>query len=516
MKDFTNKEETIIILDFGSQYTQLIARRIREKNVFCEILPFDYELDYIRGKNLKGIVLSGGPSSVFDKNAPICDKKIFQLKVPVLGICYGLQLIAFLFEGKIEKSQRREYGKSVINVFDTSDLFKGLREKENAWMSHGDYVGKLPYGFVPLASTENIPYAGIKNPEEKIYGLQFHPEVVHTENGEKILENFLFNICGCEGSWTPESFILSSVEKIRKEVRDKKIICALSGGVDSSVCAALVHKASGDQLISIFVDNGLLRKDEASDVTNTCKRLNIKLLLVDAKERFLSELFGVEDPEEKRKIIGRVFIEVFEKEAKKIGDVEFLAQGTLYPDVIESKSFKGPSATIKSHHNVGGLPEVMNLKLIEPLKELFKDEVRKLGKELNLPENIIGRHPFPGPGLAVRIIDSVTEKRLDILREADFIFIKELEKSGYYDKIWQAFCVLLPIQSVGVMGDERTYENVVALRAVTSLDGMTADWAKLPYDLIEKISNRIINEVKGINRVVYDISSKPPATIEWE
>jgi GMP synthase (glutamine-hydrolysing) len=515
MKGTSLKQETIIILDFGSQYTQLIARRVRENNVFSEILPFNYDLDYIRSKNLKGMVLSGGPSSVFDENSPFCDKKIFELNVPILGICYGLQMIAFLFDGKVERSKSREYGKAIIKIDDFSDIFKGLEKQEKVWMSHGDFVSSLPKGFVPLASTENIPYAAIKNQEKKIYGLQFHPEVVHTENGKKIIQNFL-DICECKKTWTPVSFIATSVERIKDTVGDKKVILGLSGGVDSSVCATLVHKAIGNQLTSIFIDNGLLRKNESNEVKETFSNLHLNLDFVDASDRFLFELKGVSDPEDKRKIIGRVFIEVFEEEAEKIGEVEFLAQGTLYPDVIESTSFKGPSATIKSHHNVGGLPEEVNLKLIEPLKELFKDEVREIGKELGLPEKIIGRHPFPGPGLAVRVIGAVTKKRLDILKEADFVFIDELKKSGYYDQVWQAFCVLLPVQSVGVMGDERTYENVLALRAVTSLDGMTADWAQLPYDLIGRISNRIINEVKGINRVVYDISSKPPATIEWE
>jgi GMP synthase (glutamine-hydrolysing) len=515
MKGTYLKQETIIILDFGSQYTQLIARRIRENNVFSEILPFNYDLDYIKSKNLKGIVLSGGPSSVFDEGAPFCDKEIFELKVPILGICYGLQMIAFLFDGKVERSKSREYGKAIIAIDDFSNIFKSLEKEQEVWMSHGDFVSFLPRGFVPQASTENIPYAAVKNQEKKIYGLQFHPEVVHTENGRKIIQNFL-DICGCKRTWTKESFIATSIERIKDTVGDKKVILGLSGGVDSSVCATLVHKAVGNQLTSIFIDNGLLRKGESREVKETFRNLHLNLDFVDASERFLSELKGVTDPEQKRKIIGRVFIEVFEQEAEKIGEVEFLAQGTLYPDVIESISLKGPSATIKSHHNVGGLPEEMNLKLIEPLKELFKDEVREIGRELGLPGKIIGRHPFPGPGLAVRVIGEVTKERLDILREADFIFIDELKRSGYYDQVWQAFCILLPVQSVGVMGDERTYENVLALRAVTSLDGMTADWAHLPYDLISRISNRIINEVKGVNRVVYDISSKPPATIEWE
>jgi GMP synthase (glutamine-hydrolysing) len=510
------RNETIIILDFGSQYTQLIARRIRESQVYCEILPFKVDPDLFKDKNLKGIILSGGPSSVFDKNAPVCDKKVFELNVPILGICYGLQLLAHLFGGKVEKSKRREYGKAVINITDHQDLFKGLKRRLSVWMSHGDFVNKLPRGYKKLASSENIPLAAVKNPEQRIFGVQFHPEVAHTQNGIKIIQNFLYDICGCKGNWTPKSFIKSAVNEIKGKVGKGKIVLGLSGGVDSSVCAVLVNKAIGKQLSCIFVDNGLLRKNETLEVKQAFKNFNMNIIFVDAAERFLSRLKGVIEPEEKRRVIGRTFIEVFEEEANKIGEVEFLAQGTLYPDVIESTSFKGPSATIKTHHNVGGLPEEMNLELIEPLRELFKDEVRKIGRELQLPENILGRHPFPGPGLAVRILGEITRERLDILREADEIFIQELKSSKYYNRVWQAFCVLLPVQSVGVMGDERTYENVVALRAVTSLDGMTADWAPLPYDLIGKISNRIINEVKGINRVVYDISSKPPATIEWE
>ena len=508
--------ETIIILDFGSQYTQLIARRVRESQVYCEILSFNADPDLFKDRNLKGIILSGGPSSVFDKNAPVCNKKVFELNVPILGICYGLQLLARLFGGKVEKSNRREYGKAVINIMDHQDLFKGLKRRLSVWMSHGDFVNKLPKGYKKLASSENIPLAAVKNPEQRIFGVQFHPEVAHTQNGIKIIQNFLYDICGCKGNWTPKSFIKSAVNEIKEKVGKGKIVLGLSGGVDSSVCAVLVNKAIGKQLNCIFVDNGLLRKNETLEVKQAFKGFNMNIIFVDAAERFLSRLKGVIEPEEKRRIIGRTFIEVFEEEANKIGEVEFLAQGTLYPDVIESTSFKGPSATIKTHHNVGGLPEEMNLELIEPLRELFKDEVRKIGKELQLPENILGRHPFPGPGLAVRILGEITRERLDILREADEIFIQELKSSKYYHRVWQAFCVLLPVQSVGVMGDERTYENVVALRAVTSLDGMTADWAPLPYDLTGKISNRIINEVKGINRVVYDISSKPPATIEWE
>jgi GMP synthase (glutamine-hydrolysing) len=509
-------DETIIILDFGSQYTQLIARRIRENRVFCEIIPCNEKTQTYKDKNLKGIILSGGPASVFDQNAPFCESEVFKLGVPVLGICYGLQLIGKMFGGELERSKRREYGKSIITIDNHEDLFSEVKGQTTVWMSHGDHLSQLPEDFEVLAHTENIPFAAIRNKEKKIFGLQFHPEVVHTHEGKKIIHNFLFNICGCEGTWTAESFIESSISRIREEVKNGKVVLGLSGGVDSSVCAMLVNRAVGRQLNCIFVDNGLLRKNETEEVVSAFKDFDLNLICVDASQRFLNELRRAADPEEKRKIIGRVFIDVFEEEARKIKDVEFLAQGTLYPDVIESTSFKGPSATIKSHHNVGGLPEDMNLKLIEPLRELFKDEVREIGRKLELPENIIGRHPFPGPGLAVRILGQVTEERLSLLREADDVFIQELKKSGLYDKIWQAFCVLLPVLSVGVMGDERTYENVIALRAVTSVDGMTADWAKLPFETLEKISNRIINEVKGVNRVVYDVSSKPPATIEWE
>jgi GMP synthase (glutamine-hydrolysing) len=509
-------DETIIILDFGSQYTQLIARRIRENKVFCEIVPFNQPVETYRDKNLKGIVLSGGPSSVFDPGAPLCDKTIFELGVPVLGICYGLQVLGKMFKGEVEKSQKREYGKAIIRIDRAEDLFFGVKDKTVVWMSHGDHLSKLPAGYEVLAHTESIAYAGIGNLTKRIFGLQFHPEVAHTEEGKKILQNFLFRICRCSGSWTTESFIETTIGQTREEVKDGQVVLGLSGGVDSSVCAILVNRAIGRQLHCIFVDNGLLRKNETAEVIAAFKDFDLNLIPVNASEKFLSELKGVVDPEQKRKIIGRVFIRVFEQEAEKIQGVEYLVQGTLYPDVIESTSFKGPSATIKSHHNVGGLPEEMNLKLIEPLRELFKDEVRELGRKLNLPEVILGRHPFPGPGLAVRILGEVTKERLSLLREADYIYISELKGTNLYNDVWQAFCVLLPVQSVGVMGDERTYENVVALRAVTSVDGMTADWAHLPPEVLGRISNRIINQVKGVNRVVYDISSKPPATIEWE
>ncbi len=509
-------QETIIILDFGSQYTQLIARRIRENKVFCEIVPFSQSPESYKEKNLKGIVLSGGPSSVFDQDAPFCTSEVFELGVPVLGICYGLQIIGKLFGGEVERSKKREYGKAIIHVDQRENLLSGVRDNTVIWMSHGDHLSKLPPQYEVLAHTEDIPFAAIANTEKKIFGLQFHPEVAHTEEGNRIIKNFLFRICQCQGSWTTESFIDAAVSRIKDQVEDAKVILGLSGGVDSSVCAALVNKAVGKQLHCILVDNGLLRKNETGEVISVFKTFDLNLRLVDASERFLSQLKRVIDPEEKRKIIGKVFIQVFEEEAQKIKGVEFLAQGTLYPDVIESTSFKGPSATIKSHHNVGGLPEQMNLKLIEPLRELFKDEVRELGQKLNLPENLIGRHPFPGPGLAVRILGDVTKERLAILRKADDIYISELKRSDLYDKVWQAFCVLLPVQTVGVMGDVRTYENVISLRAVTSVDGMTADWAHLPAEILARISNQIINQVRGVNRVVYDISSKPPATIEWE
>ncbi|MCJ7509138.1 MAG: glutamine-hydrolyzing GMP synthase [candidate division Zixibacteria bacterium] len=509
-------QERILILDFGSQYTQLIARRTRELGVFCEIVPFNQDISFYGDKNLKGVVLSGGPASVFDKNAPFCKKDIFEMGVPVLGICYGLQLIAKMFEGKLEKAKNREYGRAVLKIDYADTLLKDVKSSSVVWMSHGDNVIRVPKGYKILAHTEDIPYATIANLKQKIFGLQFHPEVAHTQEGKKILKNFLFSICGCKGTWTPASFINSQIKEIKKKVGKDKVVCGLSGGVDSSVCAVLINRAIGKQLNCIFVDNGLLREGEVGEVVETFKKLKMNLTSVDARDKFLSALKGITDPEEKRRRIGKLFIQVFEAQAKKIGKAKFLAQGTLYPDVIESTSFKGPSATIKSHHNVGGLPAKMKLKLIEPLRELFKDEVREIGRKLDLPEKIIGRHPFPGPGLAVRVLGEVTEGRLNILRKADKIFIQNLKESGFYNKTWQAFCVLLPIQTVGVMGDERTYENVVALRAVTSLDGMTADWARLPYDLVEKISNQIINQVKGVNRVVYDVSSKPPSTIEWE
>ncbi len=513
------EKETILIVDFGSQYNQLIARKVRELNVFCEIVPPEGSLRAARSKGVRGIILSGGPASVYDKGAPGCDRQIFSLGVPVLGICYGMQVMAKGLGGKVEKAHSREYGRAALTVTDHKMLFKNVPRRSVCWMSHGDKVRRLPKGFRRIAASKNSAIAAFADFEKKLFGVQFHPEVAHTEYGRTMIKNFVKEICDAKGTWSMKAFVKETVSDIEKRLgRSDKVVLGLSGGVDSSVAALLINKAVGHRLICIFVDNGLLRKDEARKVREVFqKHFKINLYVVDARDEFLNALKGVVDPEKKRKIIGNTFIKVFEREAKRIGRVKFLAQGTLYPDLIESRSaFGGPSATIKTHHNVGGLPKKMNLKLIEPLKYLFKDEVRRVGRELGMPKEILDRHPFPGPGLAVRIIGEVTKERCDMLREVDDRFISVLHKERLYDKIWQAFAVLLPVKSVGVMGDARTYENVVAIRAVTSLDGMTADWARIPYEVLGKISNRIINEVRGVNRVVYDISSKPPSTIEWE
>jgi len=507
--------EKIIILDFGSQYTQLIARKVREQKVYCEIVPYHQPLEKLKGAN--GIILSGGPSSIYDKDAPKCDEGIFELGIPILGICYGMQLIAEHFDGNVNEAAKREYGKAKLVFDDTHSLFFGLQEQTQVWMSHGDHMTKLPDSFTVLGHTNNAEFAAIEHKEKDIFGIQFHPEVTHSVDGVKMLRNFLDKVCHMSFSWSMSSFVEYSIDKIRKQVGSKRVLCGLSGGVDSSVAAVMVHKAIGNKLTCIFVDNGLLRKGEREKVEETFKEnFKIDLRVADASSLFLDKLAGVTDPEKKRKIIGHTFIEVFESEAKKIGDVDFLLQGTLYPDVIESVSVNGPSVAIKSHHNVGGLPEDMKFSLVEPLRELFKDEVRLAGKELNMPSEIIHRQPFPGPGLAIRIMGEITSKRLEILQNADAIVIEEIKAAGMYREIWQSFAVLLPVKTVGVMGDARTYEHVIALRAVQSIDGMTADWVKLPYGILESISNRIINEVKGVNRVVYDITSKPPGTIEWE
>ena len=512
--------DLVLILDFGSQYTQLIARRIREQRVYCEIHPCTVSFDAIRAMKPRAIVLSGGPASVYGDGAPTIDTRVFELGMPVLGICYGLQLMAHLLGGKVEHAKEREYGAAKVVIEKPEGILHRFAKRESidVWMSHGDRIVSLPPGFSTIGISGNTPFCAVGNPERKIYGVQFHPEVVHTPRGNDILAAFLFDVAGLAPTWTPGAFTDEAVAKVRATVGETgHAICGLSGGVDSSVAALLCHHALGDRLTCIFVDNGLLRQGEAEQVEATFREnYKLNLVVVDAKDRFLSALQGETDPERKRKAIGRVFIEVFEDEAKKVQDAAFLVQGTLYPDVIESVSFKGPSAVIKSHHNVGGLPERMKLKLIEPLRELFKDEVRAAGEQLGMPKDMLWRHPFPGPGLAIRCLGEVNAPRLAVLRAADAIVTDEIRASGLYDTIWQSFCVLLPVRSVGVMGDERTYEETCALRAVTSVDGMTADWSKIPYDVLARISNRIINEVRGINRVVYDISSKPPATIEWE
>lgn len=507
----------ILILDFGSQYTQLIARRVRESKVYSEIVPYHLPLSEIEAHRPSGIILSGGPASVYDKKAPLCDPGLFKLSVPILGICYGMQLMTHLLGGKVARALKREYGRADLLIDDSSDLFKGLPNRTAVWMSHGDRIETLPPGFQAIARTDNSPAAAMRDPRRNFFALQFHPEVVHTPQGREILQNFLYRITGLKPTWDMGSFLGEAEKTISAQIGEGRAICALSGGVDSSVAAVLVQRVIGKRLTCIFVDNGLLRKDEAKRVLDAFKKnLKLNIRFVDASDRFLKRLSANSHPERKRKIIGREFIRVFDEEAQKVGKVDFLVQGTLYPDVIESVSLKGPSATIKTHHNVGGLPKRMRLKLVEPLRMLFKDEVRRLGLELGIPEVLLYRHPFPGPGLAVRVLGRITKERLDRLREADAIFEEEIRKAGLYNAIWQAFAVYLPVHSVGVMGDERTYENAVALRAVTSQDGMTADWADIPHDVLKRISSRIINEVKGINRVVYDISSKPPSTIEWE
>jgi GMP synthase (glutamine-hydrolysing) len=509
----SSKFETVLILDFGGQYTQLIGRRIRDANVYTEIVPFNTPVEKIKLMQPKGLILSGGPASVYEKDAPISDPGIFKLDVPVLGICYGMQLIGKQLGGAVEPAKHREYGSRELESTNSSCLLNGMRR---VWMSHGDRILEAPSGFEVTARTENT-IAAMEDPKRNIFGVQFHPEVTHTENGDALLRRFVFDVCRCRGDWTIGSFIENSIERIRKQVGDGRALCAISGGVDSTVAATLVSRAIGNRLVGVFVNTGLLRKNEFEKVLAMLQNnLHLNVRGIDASQRFLNTLAGVSDPEKKRKLIGAEFIRVFEEEAEKTGSVQFLVQGTLYPDVIESVSVKGPSQTIKSHHNVGGLPERMHLKLVEPLRELFKDEVRRVGLQLGLPEDMVWRQPFPGPGLAVRIMGEITPEGVRMLQEADDILISEIKKAGLYRQIWQSFGVLLPVKSVGVMGDIRTYEHTLAIRAVHSSDGMTADWVRLPYDLMEVISNRIVNEVKGINRVVYDITSKPPATIEWE
>ncbi|TCS79554.1 glutamine-hydrolyzing GMP synthase [Tepidibacillus fermentans] len=507
--------EMVVVLDFGGQYNQLIARRIRELGVYSELIPFDTSVEKIREMNPKGIVFSGGPASVYVEDAPIVDPKIYELGIPILGICYGMQLMTHQLKGKVERANVREYGKANIEVKNDSPLYKGLKKTQQVWMSHSDLVVEPPFGFQIDASTDHAPIAAMSHQDKKFYAVQFHPEVQHSIYGMEMLKNFLFDVCKVEKNWSMETFIEEKIKEIRETVGDKKVLCALSGGVDSSVVAVLVHKAIGDQLTCMFVDHGLLRKGEAESVMETFgEKFNMNVIKIDAKDRFLAKLEGVSDPEQKRKIIGNEFIRVFEEESQKLGEFDFLAQGTLYTDIIESGT--KTAQTIKSHHNVGGLPEDIQFQLIEPLNTLFKDEVRKVGTELGIPDEIVWRQPFPGPGLAIRVLGEVTEDKLEIVRESDYILRDEIKKAGLDREIWQYFTVLPDVRSVGVMGDIRTYAYTVAIRAVTSIDGMTADWARIPYDVLEKISNRIVNEVEGINRIVLDITSKPPATIEWE
>lgn len=509
--------EKILILDFGSQYTQLIARAVREANVYCEIIPYHKPFEYEPG--LKGIILSGSPFSVNDENAPDVDIEAMIEKLPVLGVCYGAQLTAKKFGGRVEKSSKREYGRALLQIVKEDRIFKGMSKQSQVWMSHADSVKEIPDGFELLADTQSIPVAAFrkKDEEKTLYAVQFHPEVYHSIEGKKMIQNFLVEVCGCSQDWTPAHFITDTVAALKKQIGDRKVIMALSGGVDSTVAATLISRAIGDRLYGIFVDNGVLRKGEFEQVLKTYKdHLHLNVKGVDAKDRFYTDLAGKSDPEAKRKVIGKLFIDVFQEEAKQVDGIELLGQGTIYPDVIESVSVHGPSVTIKSHHNVGGLPEQMHLELVEPLRYLFKDEVRKVGRELGIPDELIDRHPFPGPGLAIRILGEITEEKVKLLQEADHRYISALKEHNLYKSVWQAGAILLPVKSVGVMGDERTYEFTVALRAVTSVDGMTADWAHLPYDFLAHISSDIINNVRGINRVVYDISSKPPATIEWE
>ncbi|RAV14222.1 glutamine-hydrolyzing GMP synthase [Paenibacillus contaminans] len=507
--------EIIVVLDFGGQYNQLIARRIRDLGVYSELLPFNTPVDKLRALSPKGIVFSGGPSSVYEENAPHVDPAIYDLGVPIFGICYGMQLMAHQLKGKVQRADKREYGKADVEFVSGGPLVQGLDSKQTVWMSHGDMVSELPEGFILDASTEHAPVAGMRNPDKNMFAVQFHPEVRHSVYGNEMIRNFLYNICGCEGNWSMESFIEDTVRDIREQVGSEKVLCALSGGVDSSVVAMLIHKAIGDQLTCMFIDHGLLRKGEAESVMETfVGKFDMKVVKIDARERFLGKLAGVDDPEQKRKIIGTEFIRVFEEESAKFDDFAFLAQGTLYTDIVESGT--ATAQTIKSHHNVGGLPEDMKFKLVEPLKALFKDEVRKVGSECGLPEEIVWRQPFPGPGLAIRVLGEVTEDKLKIVRDSDWILREEIIKAGLDREIWQYFTALPNMKSVGVMGDARTYSYTVGIRAVTSIDGMTADWARIPWDVLEKISVRIVNEVDNVNRIVYDVTSKPPATIEWE